>query len=137
MKLKFEHLCSNTKFNWLHRRGVHIYSKSAYAHFMSKKVWCWVEGWVGGSAGLRIAHSNKKLPQNPKTLNPLNKVALAFYEQNFMNAICSWFSIALGAGAPLASAPDLASALRRVFLMAGLWPGLAINEACDCPSPAI
>ena len=51
---------------------MHLYSKSAYAHFSHKKVWHWmggwmygwedgwVDGWMGGKARLRIAYSNQK-----------------------------------------------------------------------------
>ena len=46
-------------------RWAHSYSKSAYAHFSSKKAWhwmsMWMDGWMEGRAGLRIEYSNKKI----------------------------------------------------------------------------
>ena len=65
----FEHLSSNNRT--LHRKAVHLYTKSAYAHFspkkrmaldgwMVRKVDGWMDGWLGGRAGLRIAYSNQK-----------------------------------------------------------------------------
>ena len=37
-----------------------IYSKSAYAHFLCRKVWRWLGGWVDDRAVLRIAYSNQQ-----------------------------------------------------------------------------
>ena len=34
----FDHLRSNARVNLFHRRRVHSYSKSAYAHFLCRKV---------------------------------------------------------------------------------------------------
>ena len=65
----FEHLCLEFIKNEtgpplscnLHKIGENIYSILAFAPFCAKKYGPgWVDGWVYGSAGLRIAYSNKK-----------------------------------------------------------------------------
>ena len=43
--------------------GAQLYSKSAYTHFLCKKVWCWMGGWLKVKAGLRIAYIDQSLPQ--------------------------------------------------------------------------
>ena len=48
----------------LHKLEANLHSKLPVAPFSYKKVWhwksVWVEGRVGGKAGLRIAYSNQK-----------------------------------------------------------------------------
>ena len=45
----------------LHKIGANIYSSLAFARFPCKKVWSWMDGWMGGRAGLMmIAYSNQK-----------------------------------------------------------------------------
>ena len=51
----------------MHRKGAHIYRKSAYAPFLAKSLVLdgWMDGWMGEckgvKAGLRIAYSNQKI----------------------------------------------------------------------------
>ena len=48
----------------LHKIGANLNSKLPVAPFLCKKLWSWMGGWMdvwmGGKAGLRIAYSNQK-----------------------------------------------------------------------------
>ena len=63
----YESLYSTTRVNLFHRKRVHLYNKSACAHFCANNsgagwvdgwVGEWMDGWMGGRAGLRISYSN-------------------------------------------------------------------------------